>query len=198
MENLSGKYVFAVCTYGGTLFASLRTVQSRLKKKNIELSAGFGLRMPINYIPVFTVLSKKRETQMIEKARRKIETIAKIVASKTKAPVEIWKVPLINPLLLFMNSRMIEHLYDHDKNFHTTDQCNGCGICSQICPVLNITMKENRPVWNHACLQCLACLHWCPQAAIRYGKVPATRGQYHHPQVTLADMTQQQRAAKPG
>jgi ferredoxin/flavodoxin len=192
MENLSGKYVFAVCTYGGTLFASLKMVQRRLKMKNITLSAGFGLRMPVNYIQIFTVLPQKKQDVMIERAKQKIARIAAIIKSRQPSKIEFWKVPIINPLLMAMNGAMIDHLFDHDKNFHTTEQCNGCGICSQVCPVVNITMKDKRPSWNHACQQCLACLHWCPQAAIQYGKTPPARGRYHHPQIKIADMKYQQ------
>jgi ferredoxin len=193
MENLSGKYVFAVCTYGGTLFASLKTVERRLKSKNVELSAGFGLRMPVNYIQIFTVLSKKRQDLMTERAKQKISRIATMVKSRQRSKIEFWNVPVINSVLMTMNNGMIEHVFDHDKNFHVTDLCNGCGICGQICPVVNIIMKDGRPSWNHACEQCLACLHWCPQAAIQYGKVPPARGRYHHPEITVADMKNQQK-----
>jgi ferredoxin len=198
LQNLDGKYVFAVCTYGGTLFASLKTIQRRLKRKNIDLSAGFGLRMPVNYIQIFTVLSRKKQDLMNERAKRKIARMAAIIKSRQRSKIEFWNVPIINTLLMSMNGAMIDHLYDHDKNFHTTEQCNGCGICSQVCPVVNITMKDNRPSWNHSCQQCLACLHWCPQAAIEYGKTPSARGRYHHPLVTIADMKHQQEKAHKG
>jgi ferredoxin len=193
LEIASGTYVFAVCTYGGTLFASLKTVQRRLKRKNIDLCAGFGLRMPVNYIQIFTVLSQKKQDLMIERAKQKIARMAAIIKARQRSKIEFWNVPIINTLLMAMNGAMIDHLYDHDKQFHSTDQCNGCGICSQVCPVINIAMKDKRPVWNHACQQCLACLHWCPQAAIQYGKAPPNRGRYHHPQIKIADMKNQQK-----
>jgi flavodoxin len=65
LENIKGRYVFAVCTYGGTLFDSLKPTQQRLAKKGVELSAGFGLRMPVNYIQIFTVLSKEKQDKII-------------------------------------------------------------------------------------------------------------------------------------
>lgn len=193
LENISGKYVFAVCTYGGTLFASLKTMERRLRLKNARLSAGFGIRMPVNYIPIFTVLPEKRRDRTIEKAHQKIErVIAPTVSAQQERAIEIWPVPVINSLLLAMNNSMVANMADQDKKFRTTDSCNGCEICSQICPVGNITMRDNRPVWNHSCTMCLGCLHWCPQAAIQYGKVPSSRGRYHHPLVTIGDMQKQQ------
>jgi ferredoxin len=57
-----------------------------------------------------------------------------------------------------------------DSGFRVNDRCNGCGLCSKICPVHNIGLVGGRPVWRHRCTQCLACLHWCPQAGLDYGK----------------------------
>ncbi|PIU25867.1 MAG: hypothetical protein COZ07_10650 [Candidatus Infernicultor aquiphilus] len=34
-----------------------------------------------------------------------------------------------------------------DRSFQYDEKCNGCGICTRICPVNNIKMVENRPVW---------------------------------------------------
>ncbi len=194
MENLQGKYIFAVCTYGGTLFASLKTTQARLRKKGFDLHAGFGIRMPVNYIPVFKVLSRQKENKLLEKAKVKIARIAEVIKKRQKSKIEVWKVPIINGLLLSMNGKMIHQLFEEDKKFRVNSDCNGCGVCQKVCPVLNITMKNDRPVWNHSCQQCLACLHWCPQAAIQYGKAPANRGRYHNPEVTLQEMMNQQGA----
>jgi ferredoxin len=193
MENLSGKYIFAVCTYGGTLFGSLKSPQNALKKKGAALNAGFAIRMPVNYIQVFTVLSKTRQEKILAKANEKIDRLAAIVKNRENAPIEVWPTPVINELLLVMNKAMIDHISESDKAYWTTDACNGCGVCAKICPVKNITMNDNRPAWNHGCEQCLGCLHWCPQAAVQFGKTPPKRGRYHHPEITVKDMMAQQK-----
>ncbi|MCB2357259.1 hypothetical protein [Clostridium estertheticum] len=41
------------------------------------------------------------------------------------------------------------------------------------------------------CEQCFACLQWCPQKAIQYGKKTAMRKRYHHPDVEIADILNQ-------
>jgi MinD superfamily P-loop ATPase len=88
---------------------------------------------------------------------------------------------------------MIEHIGDSDEKFHVNGDCNGCGTCASACPVRNITMKDKTPQWNHSCQQCFACLHWCPQVAIQYGKAPPSRGRYHNPDVALREMLEQQK-----
>ncbi|MGZ7070620.1 MAG: 4Fe-4S dicluster domain-containing protein, partial [Methanobacterium sp.] len=67
--------------------------------------------------------------------------------------------------------------------------CKGCSTCSKVCPVRNIKMVDDNPVWKHHCENCLACIKWCPQNAIHgYGELP--RG-YHHPDVRISDMLKQ-------
>ena len=70
-----------------------------------------------------------------------------------------------------------------------SDDCNGCGICAEICPVGNIEMADERPRWDERCIDCFACLHWCPERAISLGGRAMGIEPYHHPDVTLDDMT---------
>jgi ferredoxin/flavodoxin len=85
--------------------------------------------------------------------------------------------------LSFLESRQLM-----DEAFWADDGCNGCGICARICPVRNVEMVGGRPVWQHRCEQCFACLQWCPEEAIQFGAGTAGRARYHHPGVTVRDM----------
>lgn len=75
-----------------------------------------------------------------------------------------------------------------DGDFWVDEKCNGCTICAKVCPVGNITMSADKPVWSHRCEQCLACIQWCPKEAIQYGKKTPNYERYHHPEVTLKDI----------
>jgi Pyruvate/2-oxoacid:ferredoxin oxidoreductase delta subunit len=52
------------------------------------------------------------------------------------------------------------------------EQCTSCGRCSQVCPILAITMEELPVINEEICLGCGVCARSCPQKAIRLEKRP--------------------------
>lgn len=48
------------------------------------------------------------------------------------------------------------------------DECTGCGICVETCPVEAITLNDNdiAEVDEGACTECGACVDECPSEAI--------------------------------
>jgi MinD superfamily P-loop ATPase len=85
----------------------------------------------------------------------------------------------------------IKTVHGSDKAFIADEKCTSCGTCARVCPVQNIIMENEKPSWKHHCELCLACLHFCPVAAIQMGPKTATRGRYKNPSVTIADMKKQ-------
>jgi ferredoxin len=69
--------------------------------------------------------------------------------------------------------------------------CNGCGICTKICPVDNITLVETKPLWGENCALCFACLQWCPKEAIQAGKITVNKNRYHHSNIEISDIIKQ-------
>ena len=43
----------------------------------------------------------------------------------------------------------------------------------------NIALKDGKPVWENACIHCMACICYCPKEAIEYGKKSVGQPRYH-------------------
>jgi Pyruvate/2-oxoacid:ferredoxin oxidoreductase delta subunit len=54
-------------------------------------------------------------------------------------------------------------------------------------------MKNGTPVWSDKCINCFACLQWCPEEAINAGVITQKMKRYHHPQVTMNDIINQKK-----
>ncbi len=181
------RYYFAVAVNAGQVAATLLQLKKLMQSKGLSLSTGFGIEMPSNYIPWGGPGPEEKRTGRIDAARKKLGVIAAAVAARELAPVErgpLWQ----NILFTRLNRLAFPHVPGMDKSFWVDDRCNGCGICKTICPCGNIDLKADKPVWLHHCEQCLACIQWCPQEAIQFGKKTPRYERYHHPEVTLQDM----------
>lgn len=64
------------------------------------------------------------------------------------------------------------------KPFKSNGRCIGCGKCAASCPMRNIEMVDERPLWHNRCALCLRCYHICPYNAVQYGKASTDKGQY--------------------
>lgn len=183
------KYVFAVTTCASVPGNTLGQAEQELKKKGAELSAGFVIKMPSNYTPFGGAFPLDKQQNMFTKVSEAIKNITGIVKENRKYSKEMPKF-LPRSLGSFIYRFSGPMMHSEDKHFWTNDACNGCGICEKVCPVTNVKMSDKKPSWLHKCEQCFACLQWCPQEAIQYGKSTVGRKRYHHPSVTVNDFLQ--------
>lgn len=184
----SSAYIFSVASFGGFQASANKILNKFLKAKGLCLSAGFSVHMPGNATNIYDVATKEKQEAMFSKASENIVQIASMV--KTKAPSKIdSKLGILGDLASGVSGFMMSKMDETDKTFSVNDSCNSCGICTKVCPVENIAIVNKKPQWKHNCESCLACFHWCPTAAIQSGSKTSRRGRYHHPQIKLADIT---------
>jgi Pyruvate/2-oxoacid:ferredoxin oxidoreductase delta subunit len=183
-------YAFAVAVNAGQLAATLLQLQKLMATKTLTLSSGYSIVLPSNYIPWGGPGPVESQKQLFRKAQEKIETIAHAVLRSERNKVE--KGPLWQNILFSWFYKMsFKQVPKMDKRFWADEKCNSCEICYKVCPDGNIEMKNEKPSWLHRCEQCLACIQWCPQEAIQYGKKTVKYQRYHHPEVTLKNMLEQ-------
>ena len=217
IEDIGSKNIFAVCTCGGyecvNALPTLKNLGKLIKSMGGKLSAEYSVRLPMNnldydHIPV--PINRDHET-MFRKSKTRIDDICKRITNRKGTKFRIVKSLfnfLMTPMYLMMRNTILNALKEKskepkdtnlkyyelmpstDKSIYVDEKCNGCGTCSQVCPVNNIKMIDNKPVWQHHCEMCFACDEWCPKKAIHHwGRAEGIK--YHHPDVKLSDMINQ-------
>jgi len=181
------KYYFAVAVNAGQVAATLIQLKNLLHQKNIKLSSGFSICMPSNYIPWGGAIAQEKQQKIFNEAMDKIGRIASSVRAKKEKEPE--KGPAWQNIFFSTIYRLsFTQVSKMDKSFFADEKCTNCGICEKICPAQNIKMMNGNPVWQHHCEQCFACIQWCPEEAIQYGRGTTKKKRYHHPEITIKDM----------
>jgi ferredoxin len=183
-------YLFAVITRsGGVNGIPLIQIERILKTKSKALSSGFFIRMPNNYILDDEVTPEEEQKEWFEEANRQIRVITEVIEeSKKTLEVDITKT---KRGIEKINKSFRDNVYENDKFFYADKNCNNCGICEIVCPVNNIILVEDKPQWQHKCLQCLACINYCPEKSIQFGQKTLGKDRYHHPEVAVKDIINQ-------
>ena len=187
--ELSGpEYVFSIVTLGGAGGSSaLRQLDSILKRRhNRGLDAGFMVKMPGNYILMYDPPSARKREKLLAMADEELAGIAEVVNR-----CEVRKLPssfLAGLLHSLMYPRFASHVHDDDRQFSVDGNCTSCGTCAAVCPAKNIEMVDGKPVWQHHCELCCACIHLCPAGIIQAGPRTATRQRYRNPSVSVKEL----------
>jgi Pyruvate/2-oxoacid:ferredoxin oxidoreductase delta subunit len=125
LEHIDSKYLFAVCTSGYMPGETIENLSKLIQSRGAILAAGFTVTMSNK------ILTKKKQHKMFNNWKEKLEVIYENVRVRKKGKLET------------------------HRSFQYDEKCNGCGICTRVCPVNNIKMVENRPVWQRHCENCL-------------------------------------------
>lgn len=185
LSIIEGTTCFAFMTFGGNGGDALGMLDDILKEKGLFLSYANGANMPGNYIVKYPAFEPDTIQKLMKAAVGQTDEAAKAILNGGRKPVR----RVARLFSKIVNQRYLyAHIAEWDEEFHATDQCTGCGQCARICPVNNIEMENRKPVWQHHCERCLACLQWCPYEAIEYGQKTIRRRRYRNPHIDAKDI----------
>ncbi|WP_455542868.1 EFR1 family ferrodoxin [Intestinibacter sp.] len=180
-------YIYAVTNFGGLPGKTLDQCRDVLKNKGLELSSGYLIKMPGNYIIGYGAKSKQEQEKLFRAEQDKIKYIGECVRNKQHSKIEI-KHTFIDRVFTNYFYKDVVNFKTHDKDFSVADDCTGCGLCQKRCPVGNIEMKGKKPVWKHNCEFCFGCIQSCPKHAINYLDKTQGREQYLNPNINLQQL----------
>ncbi|QSH41669.1 EFR1 family ferrodoxin [Lentisphaerota bacterium ZTH] len=181
-------YLFAISNYASLEFGAMAQLKKLLKSKGHTLNLAGGVKMPSNYIPFGGAESEKTQTGKFLSADAALAAMAELIKNRSSHPCHFFGESVYRLISVLAWRSFKKRLVKDAARFYTDDNCNSCGLCMKVCPVKNIHLAMNKPVWGDNCEQCLACLQWCPNQAIQMLGVNPARSRYHHPDVNINDL----------
>lgn len=184
IRNYRQNFTFCVVTCGGSAGNTMKVMAACLSKKQLKLSSGFSVMMPNNYIIMGNVDSKQKEEKKLLLAEKTLQSINHAIEQRSQK-FQVTKGVFPWLLTTCINPLFNKHI--DPKKFYANDHCTGCGICGKVCNCHNIEVTK-KPYWGPNCIQCLACIHYCPAHAAQYGKGTEKKGRYMNPNISLDEM----------
>jgi ferredoxin/flavodoxin len=188
LENNKSAYSYAITTYGGNAGNAINQMyELLLYKHNVKLNFAKKLQMFSNYVILYDM--KKEINKITEKSNKNLVPIINSIKNR-----ETNKVNRLMKIFSFVNKSFIKKLPTMYKDYTVNNNCTGCSICKEVCPVKNIEIINNRPQFNHGCENCLACIQFCPQKAINYKTATQNRGRYTNPEISYKELSTMNKA----
>ena len=136
--------------------------------------------MPENYIALFDAPNKKQTLQIIRHSMPAIKNTADII--RNNEIISDKNIKFSDKLKSGVVNKGFYKFYVKAKKFTVSDACVNCQKCVNSCPLNNISIKNNKPIWGDECTHCMACICGCPEAAIEYGKISIGKPRYQCPE----------------
>jgi ferredoxin/flavodoxin len=135
----------------------------RLEKKGYSVIYETMLVMPSNFI---VATHEALAVKLLEVLPYNVAiTVSDILSGVRRRTKPLW----LDRCLSWMGELEKIGAKEFGKRIMCSEDCIGCGSCSNNCPAENIKMEGGRPVFGKQCHLCLSCLYGCPRKALSPG-----------------------------
>jgi ferredoxin len=185
-------YIFSIVTCVGIPAKTLLTVRKALRKKGVELDAGYVIKarcsslMKMNALDRI-IISLDKQRKRLKTGKERLPEILSTVDKKEKHKPETssWTANIFGTLF---HNYGINFFKTAAMSFHVSDKCTGCGSCIRVCPRGNVLLKNGQPIFKDNCELCHACIQWCPEFAITHPDFNNEYSQYRNPEINVKDL----------
>lgn len=170
---------YFITTCGASMGNMPKYIQNLCQQKQFTYMGCAEIVMPENYIALFRTPDRETALQIIQNAEPAIQKALSCIQQNHPFPHP--RPSLLSRLSSGIVNRAFYSFIISAKKFHATDACTGCGKCTQLCPLNNIRITNQKPQWGSQCTHCMACISKCPSEAIEYGKKSKGKPRYQCP-----------------
>lgn len=169
---------YFIMTCGGDTSKAINYIQKLCNDKDWQLEGMAEIKMPENYIVLFSAPDKETSKEIIQKSNHQISKIVSDIRNGKNFEI-IAPSGLSGTIKSGITNIAFYKFIVHAKGFYSTNQCVGCGKCANLCPLTNISLKNKQPVWGNKCTHCMACICCCPTKAIEYKNKTQNKERYY-------------------
>lgn len=165
-EIWDGKKVLCVATMGAFSGDGAGCTARLLKKQGAAILGGLHIHMPDSVCDSKLLKKTVEENQrIVYEADKKIEKTAQDIQNG-KYPQD--GIGFLSHIIGLFGQRLwfYRKTSNYSDKLKISSECVGCGLCSQICPMKNIDIKDNKATAGNKCTMCYRCISKCPQRAI--------------------------------
>ena len=189
-------YVALVAVHGGHAVIANPQIASALNKRGITNYKCFELETVHNGAFIAPVPEDDEVRAKLDESYINAEKIGEEIAKAVAEPLpmadgiiaKVAENPMAKMVVFSFNP---SEMY---KDFFTNNECIKCGLCEKVCPMGNITLEDDGPVWHDKCQLCLACLQFCPKQNIQYvhnhvaDHTSVGKKRFHNPDVKITEL----------
>lgn len=171
-------YLYFACTMGDECGLTEKIFRKAVEQKGWSLSACFSVQMPETYIGMsgFKLDTEKNAQLKIDRADdTMMRNIPRLLDKERFSEMTVGRFAWLKSHLINLG---FNKFATDDSKYRVDMKCTRCGECAKVCPLQNIKLVKDEPLWQGNCTMCMGCYHHCPVNAIQYGKATVGKGQY--------------------